>query len=349
MSKMFAFNPADYAAKFAAHGYVHIPSGLAAGFHTLLVQQVAAIREANRLKEWAIGDKQQSLYDFPAGHDYRRELCEFVGKVTGLDADSLVISERHIKDYESDAAPNPVPHKDRYATEVAVGFAVHVSPQSSLVFYPFTDVGLNHFNTAAEFRASLSEEKSPERLLEHAPRVEFHDQAGDVFMFHGNSIWHTRTNPANTTMLYFKINSFHCDPLGEDPLTPAVRSKTEQLLALRDAEFEKTIPVVGRRVDYVHQRFNRQWQEVAGVVLWGQKHLTIDGDELAALRLMNGRRDLAAVLRESAAADKASLLGKLRRLAARGVVDLRSHVDSLAYAAAPIAAAATAPVVPTLV
>ncbi len=349
MNKMFAFNPADYAATFAAKGYVHIPGGLDAEFHRQLVGQVQAMREANRLKEWAIGDKQQSLYEFPTGHDYRRELCEYVGKVTGLNSDSLVISERHIKDYEAGAAPNPLPHKDRYATEIAVGFAVHVSPQSALVFYPFTDVGLNHFNTAAEFRASLSDEKLPEQVLKNAPRVEFHDRAGDVFMFHGNSIWHTRTNPANTTMLYFKMNSFHCDPLGEDPLTPAVRSKTAELLTLPDVELVKTVPVIGRRVDYIHQRFNRQWQQLAGVVLWGEKHLTVDQEELAALRLMDGLRTLGAVLAESAAVDKSVLLGKLRRLAARGVVDLRSHAESPVGSVAPIATAAGAPALPAFV
>jgi hypothetical protein len=349
MSKMFAFDPADYAATFAAKGYVHIPGGLAAEFHRLLVGQVEAVRQANRLKEWAIGDKQQSLYEFPAGHDYRRELCECVGQVTGLDGDSLVISERHIKDYEAGAAPNPVPHKDRYATEVAVGFAVNVSPQSALVFYPFTDVGLNHFNTAAEFRASLSEDKSPERVLMDAPRIEFHDRAGDVFMFHGNSIWHTRTNPAHTTMLYFKMNSFHCDPLGEDPLTPAIRSRTADLLTLPDAELAKTVPVMGRRVDYIHQRFNRQWQQVAGVVLWGEKHLTVDHEELSALRLMDGLRNLGAVLSESAAPDKLALLGKLRRLAARGVVDLRTRVESSVALVAPVASVTGAPALPALV
>jgi hypothetical protein len=234
-----------------------------------------------------------------------------------------VISERHIKDYQPDADPSPEAHKDRYATEVAVGFSIYVSPDSTLVFYPRDDLWVNPFNSSAELQSSLSEERSPDRVLKDAHRVEIHDSPRDVFMFRGNAIWHLRSKPAGTTMLYFKMNAFNCDPLGEDPATEQLRRKTHELLSLSDGELERTIPLLGRRVDYLHRRYTREWHEVFGVVLWGERHLTIDDVELRGLQAIDGRHTVRAVIQHmTSAPDRETALSKIRRLAALGVIDL---------------------------
>jgi hypothetical protein len=69
--------------------------------------------------------------------------------------------------------------------------------------------------------------------------------------------------------------------------------------------------------------YNRDWREVVGVVLWGEKHFTIDDDELKALQAIDGRRtvgSVAAVM--SGPTDRRAALEKVRRLARRGVIEL---------------------------
>src|SRR4051794_39689966 len=116
--KMFVFDPARYAADFAREGYVHIKGGVSESFYKLLVAQVEENMKSKKMKEFAIGDKQQAMYEFPHGADYAQELCDNVGKVCGLKVDDLVISERHIKAYDAEAQPNPMAHKDRFASQI---------------------------------------------------------------------------------------------------------------------------------------------------------------------------------------------------------------------------------------
>jgi hypothetical protein len=125
-------------------------------------------------------------------------------------------------------------------------------------------------------------------------------------------------------MLYFKLNALNCDPLGEDRRTPEFARRTQAALELDDGQLARLVPMVGRRVDFIHRLYNRDWREIIGVVLWGEKHFTIDEDELAMLRAMDGRRtvgDVAAVT-GAGGTNGDSALSKVRRLARRGVIDL---------------------------
>jgi hypothetical protein len=273
------------------------------------------------MKEFAIGDKQQAMYEFPHGADYAQELCDNVGKVCGLKVDDLVISERHIKAYDAEAQPNPMAHKDRFASQISVGLSVHVKDGSTLVLYPYDENDINPFNTSVQLRASLSMDRYPEPRLAKGRRVEIKDSPRDVIIFRGHSMWHLRANPANTTMLYLKMNAFNCDPLGEDRRTPVLRQQTEANLGLSDEQVAQLIPLLGRRVDYVHRYYDRDWREVIGVVLWGEKHFTIDEDELKLLQSIDRSRSLASL----AAKMNRGLPGTIesaRRLAKRGVIEL---------------------------
>lgn len=320
---MFCFDPAKYAEHFAREGYVHIPGGVTEGFYRKMVKQVEENMKTKLMKEFAIGDKQQSMYEFPDdGHDYFNELRRYVGGVTGLKAQDLVVSERHVKAYEADASPTPHAHKDRFASEISVGLSVHVKEGSTLVLYPYDELDTNPFNTSVQLRASLSPDRYPEPRLEKARRIEIKDAQRDVIMFRGHKIWHLRANPALTTMLYFKMNALNCDPLGEDPRTPVLRNSTETAIGLSDDQLEKMVAHVGRRVDYIHRLFNRDWVEVPGVVLWNEKHFSIDEDEFRLLKALDGRRRLGDVVTAVNGTDRATMLSKVRRLARRGVVDL---------------------------
>jgi len=320
---MFEFVPALYAEQFAREGYVHIRGGVTEPFYRKVVQQVEENMKSKLMKEFAIGDKQQAMYEFPEGADYTRELCQAVGAVTGLAADDLVVSERHIKGYEANAASEPNAHKDRFASQISVGLSVHVREGSKLVLYPYDECEVNPFNTSVQLRASLSPDRYPEPRLKSARRVEILDQARDVIIFRGHKFWHLRSNPALTTMLYLKMNAFNCDPLGEDPRTEGIRQRTHSAAECPDHELEGQVPLIGRRVDYIHRHYNRDWREVIGVVLWGEKHFTIDEDELRLMQAIDGKRRIGAIIQAvNGTTERAAKLEKVRRLARRGVIDL---------------------------
>jgi hypothetical protein len=322
--KMFQFSPADYAAQFAKEGYVHIKGGVTESFFAKVVAQVEQSMKTKLLKEFAIGDKQQAMYEFPDDDgDYVNELCSNVAHVTGLKPEDMVLSERHVKAYDADANAEPHAHKDRFASEISVGLSVHVKEGSTLVLFPYDELDTNPFNTSVQLRASLSPERYPEPRLKKAKRIEIKDSARDVIIFRGHKFWHLRANPALTTMLYFKMNSFNCDPLGEDPRTPVMREKTQQAIDAKVEEIERMVPLIGRRVDFFHRHYNRNWEEVPGVVLWGEKHFTLDEDEFQMLKGVDGKKSVGALLDAiDGAAARDATIEKVKRLARRGVIDL---------------------------
>ena len=63
--KMFAFAPEQYAEAYSSQGYVHISGGVSNGFLSELERQVDEFYSRSSLPDFAIGDKQQALYDFP--------------------------------------------------------------------------------------------------------------------------------------------------------------------------------------------------------------------------------------------------------------------------------------------
>lgn len=200
MTKMFRFDPLAYADVYAEKGFVHIREGLTKEFHQLLDRQVEQHLEKQRLEKFAIGDKQQALYEFPEGGNFHQELVDTVGRVCGLKPGDLVLSERHVKAYDASAAPNPLAHKDRFASEVSVGFSIRVPEGSTLVLYPYDELEVNPFNSSAELRSSLRPDTVPENTLRHGRRVEIADVPRDVNIFRGNAIWHLRARPANTVI-----------------------------------------------------------------------------------------------------------------------------------------------------
>jgi hypothetical protein len=330
MTRMFAFDPAAYAPVLADQDYVYIRQGLTEEFYQIMSRQVDEYYQANRLADYARGDKQQALYEFPSTACFQ----EFLGTMAALSdlpADQLMVSERHIKGYEPNAVPRPMPHKDRYATQLSVGFTVRAPQGSTLILYPEGERSVNQFSSWIEMKASLAASQLPTAVLRDVPRVEIQDQPRDVIVFRGNEIWHGRENGANTVMLYFKLNAFHSDPLGEDPRTEFFDRQSRQLADLPDDELLAQVALLGRRVDYLHRRYNCHWQEVLGVVLYGESHFTVDEQEWHLLQALQGRRPLRHVFSELAGSSRqASLLVAVRRLAHRGIIDLLPHMPAAA-------------------
>jgi hypothetical protein len=340
---MFRFDPSAYAPSFASEGFVHIPKGLTEEFYALLVKQVEEYLETKQLKGYLVGDKHQAVYQLPEGERYEQELLESIGAVCGLDPRALVMSERHIKVYDSDARPNPLAHKDRFASQISVGISVHVPEGSTLVLYPYDHREVNPFNSSTELRTSFTPDRAPELDLARARRVEIQDGPGDVLVFLGNRTWHLRNRPANTTMVYLKFNVWNCDPLGEDPRTPERRDTTMRLLELGDDDLRSLVPMIGRRVDYFQRRYNRNWEEVIGVVLWGQGYTTVDEQEFRLLQAIDGQAPVQSVLQSALGTSAPEQgLAMLRRLAARGIVDLVAAQPAEAARPEPELASATA-------
>lgn len=320
---MINFDPGRYSEEFARKGYAHIHQGVTEEYFTRLESHVNESLRAHSMKEFAIGDKQQARYEFPSDGDYVSEFLDAIAKVCGFKPCELVFSERHIKAYDADARPDPPAHKDRFASQISVGISVHVQKGSTLVLYPHDMREVNPFNSSTRLRASLSPEQYPEPALESMRPVEIHDSPRDVIIFHGNDTWHLRKNAALTTMLYLKLNAFNCDPLGEDPCTEEFRKRTQLATSMSDGKLEQSIPMIGRRVDYIHRYYNRDWNEVLGVMLWNENHFTIDEQEFALLKAIDGKRQLKAILQTlNSTADQGVVLQKVRRLAVRGVIDL---------------------------
>jgi hypothetical protein len=89
------------------------------------------------------------------------------------------------------------------------------------------------------------------------------------------------------------------------------------------SKWEASIPVIARRVDYIHRRYNRDWNELFGVVIYGQPHATITDVEFEALRSMDGQRTVAEVACQMEQSGKGGdMRESIRCLAQRGIVDL---------------------------
>ncbi len=89
--------------------------------------------------QWRIGGKKhQFLYEFPDG-ETAEEFRRGIAALTGLAADRLTISERHLKQYEEDAPDFPAPHKDRGASHYSIGFPIHLGRETSVCVFPALD------------------------------------------------------------------------------------------------------------------------------------------------------------------------------------------------------------------
>src|SRR5207237_4045759 len=99
----------------------------------------------------------------------------------------------------------------------------------------------------------------------------------------------------------------------------------QQTLAMADSSscsWTASIPVIARRVEYIHRRYNRDWSELVGVVIYGQPHATVTETEFEALRAMDGQRTVAEISCHMGQSSEEDVREAIRQLALRGIVDL---------------------------
>jgi len=167
----------------------------------------------DEIGEWRIsGKKRQFLFDFPS-QNFLDEFCKGIGGITGHSGSDITIGERHIKVYHDDAEDFPAPHMDRQAAELTIGFPIYIADESRVCFFPHLSRNENVSEKASY--ADVPEGTNMEQYYEDDRIVKMKGKIGDMFIFHGSTIYHERIKPAGSVILYIKINASNRDPLGE--------------------------------------------------------------------------------------------------------------------------------------
>jgi hypothetical protein len=299
--RIFGFDPQAYREQYQRQGWVHIPGGMDPEFLGELRRVAGDLEHAQKLDGFAIkGKKEQALYEFPSSTRYPDEIFDVVASVCGLRRASMTLSERHIQIYEPNADPRPQAHKDRFPSQVSVGFSITVPVPSSLVLYPYDRRELNPFNMAAALIRHLQPDELPDVVLRDAREVVIADQPGDVVMFAGSSTWHLRRHAAGAVNLYLKMNDFDCDPLGEDPRTARRREHTVNTLqTLNGAPSGNLTVKVSRRLDSFARRMTLNGsEEVLEASLYGSQPFGITEGQLRLLRAAHEAKPLEHLIKD---------------------------------------------------
>lgn len=220
-------NLSEYAADFAANGFIVIKQGIHDEFLDYANDQIERCINGGDISRSKRRLKQEYLFTFPEQRDAIAEFVKTIGQLTGLPYADLIISERHLKVYREDAPQNPPPHKDRHGTQLSIGIPLEVTSESRLILYPYDELGENTFDSYDDFLASLSEAERPENALRDIEPVVIDTRPGDLIVFWGSTIWHERTNAAGSKVLYFKMNALGLDPLGENLATLPLAAQRE--------------------------------------------------------------------------------------------------------------------------
>lgn len=213
---MFNYDPGAAHAEFEQAGYVHLRSVLDPDVveHLMQYLEMALSDGQDEQQHWRIpGKKRQFLFDFP-NLAWAAEFRRAMATMTGIDPDHFTISERHLKVYEDDADPWPIPHKDRAASEVSIGLPIVIPRQSSACVFPTLQRGPN-LEERAVFLTAL-DHPLPGQIYKTEDCVMLHEQPGDIIAFLGSELNHERVHPAGAAILYIKVNGAGSDPLNEN-------------------------------------------------------------------------------------------------------------------------------------
>ena len=165
------------------------------------------------VSDWHIpGKKRQYLFDFPS-RQFLHAFCQGIAQITGYDPEKITIGERHVKVYLEQAPDYPAPHMDRQAAEFTIGFPIEISEGSRVCFFPHMSRTENTDQRA--IFAQLPPATDMEAFYADDRIAKFKGKVGDMFIFHGSTIFHERIKPSGSIILYIKINASGQDPLGE--------------------------------------------------------------------------------------------------------------------------------------
>lgn len=303
---------------YAEQGWVHIREGVTAEFLAYVTEYVRATVEASSLAGSGLaGAKEQFLFDFPPGFDIEGDLLTPVADLFGLDRAGLTLSERHLKMYDKDADPDPLPHKDRLASTISLGITVRAHPGTRAFLYPNVERSVNPF-MGPHLLASLRPEHHPRRVLDPREAIEIRDIPGDVMAFPGSSTWHGRRSAAGVALLYLKFNDFGSDPMREDPRRSdvVVRPPKPDVTDLDDA----TVALGPLLVSIADRFAPPSWEPVTVAEVWDRGPLQISEVEEQVIRMAGQRVSLGRLV--GAIGDRPQVLAAVDRLASEGVLAL---------------------------
>ena len=321
--KVFSFDPLEHAADYRERGWVHIRDGVTPEFLAAVDEYTKRLDEHKLEQHRFRGKKEQALFEFPPGVDLG-ELYDTISTLCGLNRSTMTLSERHFQIYDEAANPEPAAHKDRLPSQVSVGLSVAIPEGSRLVLYPDVHRELNPFNTSVGLRRSLQPDELPEVVLRDAPEVELEDRRGDVVVFPGSTTWHLRRRAAGAVNLYFKLNDFGCDPLGEDPDTDAIRRASIEAVRRAGDGTGGLVPILARRFDTLSRTYTRAGsREVLEARVFGDDPFGITPQQYAALQAVDGEQTIDDLARQVAdGADPAAVRDQLVRLVEQGALDV---------------------------
>lgn len=195
--------------------YLHLEDVLSREFTDVLRSYHRRIttNALEEIQEWHIpGKKRQYLFDFPH-MEFLQQFRQGMSEITGEARDDITIGERHIKVYLEHAPDYPAPHMDRQAAQFTIGFPIHIPEASRVCFFPHLSRAENTDERARYLDAPAGIDMA--QFYDDERVVKTRGKLGDMFIFHGSTIYHERIRSAGSIILYVKINAAGRDPLGE--------------------------------------------------------------------------------------------------------------------------------------
>ncbi|WP_224368786.1 hypothetical protein [Hyalangium versicolor] len=325
--KIFTFDPGEAASEFQARGYVHVPRGVSPSLLSYASeQQMRFEQEADpssqrfRERDFVLPDAETTL----------EELFDAVATVCGLDRSRMTLAESQLKGYPAGTNAQPALHKDRFASEIAVGIPLRAAPESRFVVYPDQHLEPNPFVSAAMWHRSLDPSQTPQVLFDGVQPVELDVQPGDAVIFRGARAYHGRTHAAGATVLYFKLNALRLDPVAADPSTRRGRENSLLLVdRLRDEEWLTAVAELSPRLTEVRRHYTRDgWQEVLLASVHGERDFRLTELGFRMVRALRGAMRVEQLLREVDIADAqwGHAISELRRMVRFGAIHLVAPV-----------------------
>ena len=318
---LFKFDNNQYSNQFSSHGYVHIQNGVSPNFIDYAVayyEKMLKGDDSHHSDFYFKEKKKQYLFDFPDKFDLEKDLLYPIADLCGLNKQKMVLCERHLKAYESNADPDPEPHKDRLGSEIAIAIPLVVPEGSGLFLYPSVHTETNPYNSTLEWRDSLTKEQMPLVVLRNCERKIIDITVGDVAMFRGSSIFHERLNAADTVVLYFKVNSFGIDHLCEDPRTDLRLKNSINIISSIDKtqllQYKIELSPILERINRHYTRLD--WQEIATIQVGKSRKVKIseiDFQVLINLKAVVNVGEFIEII-QTKVADKEQLLSSIKFL-----------------------------------
>lgn len=323
---LFTCDPVAAADHYRARGFAAWSGGVSGPFLAAARPQVDALRE--HLESQARPSYVERDFALP-GAEHHDELLAFTAALTGTPPGSWILAECQLKGYGFGVSADPSLHKDRSASELAIGVPLWVPGASAIVLYPEHCRDANPFPSAREYGTRLTLGQRPEVALLGASPRRIASAVGDVVAFPGSSMFHGRERPAGVVALYFKLNRMGLDPLGADPRTYAARRAS---LALADGEdpalAELDVTPCPLLTKVIRERCRLDgWHSLEIGQIAGHKDLLLSEHELSIVLHVVSPTRVAALLAHLRI-EVAAGLAMIRRLVRGGGLDLREHPRS---------------------